>query len=519
MPKEPPTSSSRTLDLMSGRAWLYARVSKDLRDGSSCDQQLTIGRRECEREGVPVAGEYRDDDISASQYAKRARADWDRLMDDLKADAQPGDRLWGWEISRLARERGTWSETVRLLQDLGMFLWVGGKVYDPQSPQDMFFLDIMLAKAVAEVGDTRQRILRDVAARAEAGGATGKPGYGFEHVYDSSTGAFLERRPKADEAEVVAEMADRLLAGDGLETIARNLNARKVPNSIGRVAGEQMPNGKASRGWTAATVRSMLMRSSIMGKRSWKGRLISEGGWEGIVSEDDWHELQRILKSKSGQVRDGRASHELSGIATCGAKTERAEENQMPKLVRCGCRVYAEPAKHGRVYRCRGRYAGDESGHVTRKADLIEEQATGLLMEHFSRPDVKAALLAPPDENGEAARARAEVQRLKQELEELYEDVRARRVSRALAAADEEGIRAELKRLEGRVRPRAVDPMLIALARNPRAAWAGWSVEQRRKAWRAAVARLDVLPVGRVGRRQVPVEESILVEFVDFGAA
>ncbi|QVJ03011.1 recombinase family protein [Nocardiopsis eucommiae] len=112
---------------MSGRAWLYARVSKDLREGSSCDQQLTIGRRDCEREGVPIVGEYRDDDISASQYAKRARADWDRLMEDLRRDAQPGDRLWGWEISRLARERGTWSQTVRLLQDLGMFLWVGGR--------------------------------------------------------------------------------------------------------------------------------------------------------------------------------------------------------------------------------------------------------------------------------------------------------------------------------------------------------------------------------------------------------
>jgi len=502
---------------MSGRAWLYARVSKDLREGSSCDQQLTIGRRECDREGVPVAGEYRDDDISASQYAKRARADWDRLMEDLKRDGQPGDRLWGWEISRLARERGTWSQTVRLLQDLGMFLWVGGKIYDPQNPQDMFFLDIMLAKAVAEVGDTRQRILRDVAARAEAGGASGRPGYGFEHVYDPKTGSFLERRPKPDEAEIVAEMADRLLAGDGLETIARDLNTRKMPNSIEYIAGQRMPDGKTSRGWTAATVRSMLMRSSIMGKRSWKGRLIAEGGWEGIVSEEDWYELQRRLKSRSGQVRDGRASHELSGIGTCGARVDRAEGGEggeEPTLVRCGCRVYAESSKRGRVYRCRGRYAGDESGHVSRKADLIEEQATGLLMEHFSRPDIKAALLSPPDESGDAARARSEVKRLERELEGLYEDVRARRVSRQLAAADEEGIRAELRRLEGQVRPQTIDPMLIALAQNPRAAWSGWSVEQRRRAWRSAVARLDVLPVGRVGRRPVPVEESIEIDFV-----
>ncbi|QVJ03012.1 recombinase family protein [Nocardiopsis eucommiae] len=120
-------------------------------------------------------------------------------------------------------------------------------------------------------------------------------------------------------------MADRLLAGDGLETIARDLNGRKVPNSIQYIAGQRMPDGKTSRGWTAATIRSMLMRSSIMGKRSWKGRLIAEGGWEGVVSEDDWHELQRLLKSRSGKERDGRASHELSGIATCGAKTERAE--------------------------------------------------------------------------------------------------------------------------------------------------------------------------------------------------
>ncbi|QVJ03013.1 hypothetical protein KGD82_13340 [Nocardiopsis eucommiae] len=155
---------------------------------------------------------------------------------------------------------------------------------------------------------------------------------------------------------------------------------------------------------------------------------------------------------------------------------------------------------------------------MSRKADLIEEQATGLLMEHFSRPDVKAALLSPPDEGGDVSRARAEVQRLERELEQLYEEVRARRVSRQLAAADEEGIRAELKALEGRVRPRVVDPMLIALAQNPRAAWADWSVEQRRKAWRAALVRLDVLPVGRVGRRQVSVEESVRISWKGLGS-
>lgn len=511
MLNEPP--SSRALDLMSGRAWLYARVSKDDHEGRSCNQQLGIGREECARDEVPIVGEYRDDDRSASQYAKKSREDWERLIEDLRRDAQPGDRLWGWEISRLTRDREIWATLIRVCQDKRMFLWISGKVYDTQSPQDMFFLDIMMAKAVAEVGDTRTRILRDVAAQAEAGKPTGPPGYGFEHIYDSKTGAFLERRPKVGQAEIIAEMADRTIAGDGRETIARDLNLRQVPNSIGFIAGTSMPNGKVSRGWTAATVRSMLMRSSIMGKRSWHGRIIADGGWEGIVDEDDWYEIQRILKSRGGDQRDGRASHELSGIGTCGAVILRADGRRRLR-VRCGSRVYAESSKRGRVYRCRGRYAGDEAGHVSRKADLIEDHATGLLMEHFSRPDVKALLLSPPDEDEEASRARSEVKRLERELEQLYEDVRARRVSRALAAADEEGINAELRKLEARVRPRAVDPMWVALAQDPRGVWDGWTVEKRRKVWRSSVARLDVLSVGRVGRRVVPVEESVRVEFV-----
>lgn len=495
---------------LSARAWLYGRVSRDDQDGRSCDEQLAIGKRECKRDQVEVVGVYRDDDRSASQWARQKREDWQRLVSDLKAHARPGDRLWGWEISRWTRERSMWAQLTQVAQEKKMYFWVDGKLFDANDSNDMFFLDIMVAKSVAEVGDTRKRILRDVEAVAEAGRPTGWPGYGYRYAYDPETGDLLDQVIVPEEAAVLKEAARRVLAGEGPTAVAADFNRRRIPNSIGYVAGQTMPNGKVSKGWTAATVMSMLKRPSIMGKRSHKGKIIEDGGWTPIVAPADWYDLQGrfgSLPADEAASRDGRARHLLSGIGVCGV---------------CGGRVYAQKTRSGGshakgflAYRCMGHFQGGRTGCVTRKRDLIDAFVEEAVLDFFSQPDVLDLFAGDEVGEEEVEANRAQVARLKAELSELYADVRARRVTREMAQASEAGIREELERLEGAVAPRRVDPLARALAGGSREAvagvWGAWSLEQRRKALRAVTEQIRVLPAGRTGRRRLSAEESVRV--------
>lgn len=493
-----------------GRVWIYARVSQDDQDGRSCDQQVALGQRDAERESMDVAGIYRDDDRSASQYARQSREDWERMVEDMRTHGQTGDRLWGWEISRWTRERVMWGQVVQVVQQKQMCFWVDGKLHDANDSQDMFFLDIMLAKAVAEVGDTQKRIQRNVESLAEEGRPTGWPGYGHQYLYDPDTGALREMVPHPEQAPIVREIAERVLAGHGYRTIARDLNERQVPNSIGYTAGQTMPDGKTSRGWTPATILSMLKRPSIMGKRSHRGKIIDAGGWEPIVDPADWWAIQQRLNGgQKGAVRDGSARHLLSGIAVCGAVREGET---------CGARVYAQEARVGGktnrkvlVYKCMGTHAGASMGHVSRKADIIEGHLLSLLFDRLEHPDWADAFTAGPDP-GETKQAEADLARARAELEELYADVESGKVSRRLAAADEARLERDIASLEEQTRPVRIDPLVEEMAQgHPQTVWDGWSLEQQRRFLRLVAEEVQVLSVGRVGRREISVEESVAV--------
>ncbi|MQA27708.1 MAG: recombinase family protein, partial [Micromonosporaceae bacterium] len=83
------------------RAGIYARVSKDKRKrqrGRSVGEQETEARAACERRRWTVAEIYKDEDRSASRFAKKERPDWERLLADL--DAGQLDVLVIWEPSR-----------------------------------------------------------------------------------------------------------------------------------------------------------------------------------------------------------------------------------------------------------------------------------------------------------------------------------------------------------------------------------------------------------------------------------
>src|SRR3712207_1055367 len=84
---------------------LYARVSQ-LRDtrATSVDDQLAELRRWAQREGWPIFGEFRDDNISASKYANgKARPGWEQALKAVQSRRVRA--LLVWELSRATRDK------------------------------------------------------------------------------------------------------------------------------------------------------------------------------------------------------------------------------------------------------------------------------------------------------------------------------------------------------------------------------------------------------------------------------
>lgn len=514
-----PTTNSRLRPRL--RALLYARVSRDFRQGRSVDQQLTIGRRTAAEQGWEVVGEYSDNDRSASQYASRDREDWPKIEDTIAKGR--ADVLWVWEISRGTRDMVVWAQLARACEDHGMYIALDDDLWDTTNPDHMKYLHSQMVDAVHEAGKTRKRILRSVESSAAEGRPHASAGYGFAREYDPRSGELLRQVVEPEQAAVIREIARRYLAGETFHEIAVDLNARRVPNMRGFVVGDTVRSKRTgepllrdgeervSSGWMHTTVRDLMTRPALIGKRVHRGRIITEGGWDPILSEEEWWAIQHkqqaarehanATRGVATSPRDSSARHLLSGIAVCGKcggemGTIKASQQNDP---------------YRRTYSCRGLYAGAPIGHVARMEAKADAHVEALVVAEFSMPDVVARFRPSGASPGEAAEAQARAQRLAAELEQLYADVESGAVSRRMAAADEARLQRELAEAEAAARPAPVDPMITELADEDPAIvverWRGWSLTQKRSALRAFTESIRVLPVH--GRKSVAPSESV----------
>ena len=86
----------------------------------------------------------------------------------------------------------------------------------------------------------------------------------------------------AEEAAVVKEAAQRILAGDSLRSVCTDLNDRAVPTVTGRA-------------WSTTVLRNMLMSARLSGQREHKGEIVSKGNWPGILTPTQTSRLRSLF--------------------------------------------------------------------------------------------------------------------------------------------------------------------------------------------------------------------------------
>jgi DNA invertase Pin-like site-specific DNA recombinase len=503
--KRRPATRTNTTDLTDLRVGLYCRVSLDKDDDAkSTTDQRDIGREWAAREGAVVVDEYVEiGSRSASRFAKKAREQFDRLLGDVEAGKL--DAIWFWEQSRSSRRLAVFADLRDICRKMGV-LWVErDRVVDPNDNNDMLSAGFKALISEQESEMTSLRVERGKRSSAHAGKRAGRVAYGYRthfnpdgSKYDEPDLFDADRVAVADSpADVVKEIFARILAGHSITTIRNDLNDRDIRTAAGYP-------------WANSKIRGIATNPTYIGKRVYqvgdgirqtdRVKAILDGveaTWPPLVDEETFWAVHRILDDPARKTtRSGPRTgiYLLSSIARCGE---------------CGSKLAVKktPANHSRTAH-RNSYACRDRACVGIGLELLDEYVEEVMIRWLSDPDV-AADLTRGEDSPAAALARADLERLRVELKDLYRNAKAGRVSAMIATTSETGLLERIREAEQQIQA-ATLPTVLRGNIGPQAArgWKALNLEVKRAIIRET-ADIRVEAVGRHGNLTVPARERV----------
>ncbi len=321
------------------RAAVYCRISRD-REGPT--QGLGVARQEADCRaradalGWTVADVLVDNDISA--YSGKRRPGYERLIAGLN-DGTYGAVI-AWHPDRLHRHPRELENFIDVVEKAGAsVVTVQAGLLDLSTPAGRMNARIVGAVARHESEHKAARNRRKHQELAEAGKNAGggtRP-FGFEN--DRVT-------VRQEEAVIVRELAQRVLAGETIRSLVRDLNNRNISTVT---AGP----------WHPTVLRNMLVSARIAGLRSHRGR-VTKAVWPEIISPDEHYRLRAILEAPERRVNRSRRAYLLTGgLAVCGL---------------CGAALVARPrSDKSRCYVCAAGPGFNGCGKLRVLADPFEE--------------------------------------------------------------------------------------------------------------------------------------------------
>ena len=280
----------------SSTAVVYCRISDD-REGLALgvQRQEQDCRARAKREGLEVTEVYVDNDRGASAHSKKTRPKFQQMLDDIE-DGHISTVI-AYSNSRLTRRRAEFENLIQLHQRTGVrFLTVVSGDDDLSTADGRMVASIKASVDAAESERISERVRRQVAERAKAGRPHGgRRPFGWRD------------RVSLDPAEhaVIVECAQRVIEGESLLSIARDLTARGVP----RVA--------AAPAWTPTVLRQMLSSPRMIGYTSRNGEREARGIWEPALDETTWRLLCALFRDPARHAGGHVRTSLLPGLVLC----------------------------------------------------------------------------------------------------------------------------------------------------------------------------------------------------------
>lgn len=364
------------------KAGIYVRISDDkagaglgvARQEADCRQHV------CDPRGWTVSQVYVDNDRSA--YSGKPRPAYTRMLTD--AEAGQLDAVVAWHPDRLHRHPRELEEFITIVDKAGIHIeTVRAGVVDLSTPAGRMVARQLgaVARYESEHKADRQRRKHLELAQSGAWAGGGTRPFGFEA--DRTT-----IRP--DEAQIIREVATRLLAGESLRGLCTDLQARGITT----------PTGNS---WSQTPLKRMLYSARISGQREHHRQIVAQARWPAIITPQQTTQIRAVFDDPARHTARPPRSYLLKGLVRCGV---------------CDATLVARPRGDGaRRYVCaRGPgFAGN--GCVYALAEPLEEFVVEAVLWRLDSPELARAVRGQPSTVGDERQARADQATAK--LEEL----------------------------------------------------------------------------------------------------
>jgi DNA invertase Pin-like site-specific DNA recombinase len=461
------------------RAGLYTRISLDRKGaGLGVERQEDDCRKLARRRGFDVVTLYSDNDISA--YSGKRRPGYCKLLADIKSGSV--DVVVAWHTDRLHRSPAELEEYIEACERRGVdTVTVQAGELDLSTASGKLVARMLGAAARHESEQKAERVSRARQQAAEHGEAHGPLGYGYN----------ADQTINPAEAEIVSELARRILAGETLFAMATDLNRRGVPTPGGKIGA-----------WRSVTIRQTMMRASLAGWREWKsdargkpgqskpGQFVARGSWAPIFDRPVVEDMRRLLTDPSRRTSRRRPISLLTGVVQC-SKCDNPMSYSFDKRYDTGKYVCASQPGLGRCGR---------TGIVAPAVDdMVSQAVVGMLVS-------SAIPTARRRGQGDLSVAEKELVEARNDRQELA----AQRAARAISAEEWSAMRPVLtdriKRAEQAIS--AAGGSLAILKGVPtglraRKWWAEADMDQRRLVVRALIEKVPIYPATKISRSGV----------------
>lgn len=453
------------------RAGIYCRLSY-APDGSleKVERQEADCRSLAERLGWTVSEAHIFPDNSRSAWQRnRSRPQWDRML--RCVDNREIDGLLVYHGDRLIRQPYDLEKLIGISDSQGMRIASPSGTRDLDSPDDRFILRIEAAQACRESDNTSRRVRRALASRRERGLTQNGGRRAFGYGVQIGTRTRIDRDgnefqvPRYDmtqqvteEARILTDAADRLLAGQGQSGVIRWMN-RLCTTTEGNP-------------WTEKALRNLLLSPRVAGLIEHEGELY-DAAWDGILSRETWESVRMLYEAgATASPYPGRERrYLLSGVG--GAQ-----------CYSCGGYVRAKPTggrnrKTSRVYYCH------TCRKVGRNVEHLDAYVSGQAVHLLSDPKFLSELTAAAEDPGLAGEiANLEQRRgvVRRQLEDLADnpEVDAGLAFAALASFD-----TKIKAARERLAASATQRLLGRMAGITPAQWKATPIDVRSATVRA----------------------------------
>lgn len=419
--------------------------------------------------GWKVVRVHIDNDISA--YSGKVRPGYRQLLEDISAGTVRAVAVW--HLDRLHRQPKELEAFIDLVERHGVALASVTGEHDLATPEGRLHARILGAVARMESEHKSRRIRRKMLELAKAGKPHGGGNRPFGYADDRVT-------ILPDEAAIIQEAADRVLAGETLRAVCMDFNRRGFTTSSGAP-------------WSGLAIKRVLINPRTAGLSAHRDAGVVDAIWPGILTVQQHESVRAFLTNPSRRTGAGAPRrYLLSGLLRCGE---------------CGDRMVATPPRlnRGAAYLCSPRPERG-CGKVLIVAQRAEPYIVDAVLTVLNDP--RLTQLDAPAEN--AGRVLRDLAADRTQLEELASLYAARKVTAAewLRARDE--IEARITAGEQLIVERAVDDGARRFAgqgEDLRAIWPSLSIDEQRT---ILASVLDRVVVHRVGKRRSHFDPSRL---------